>query len=528
MEVRVERLDHLGVVAGTIKELGIVDMINTRVGTSKQEIVSTGEAVAAMILNNLGFANAPLYLSPNFFSDKALDNLFGREDIEAKNFNPTKLSNSLDAVHAYGLERLFMEIAVSACKIENINVQAKSLDTTSLSLTGEYDRDSDEHTIKVTHGFSKDNRPDLKQVIIELLVSQDGGVPLMLKTWDGNAADTKIFKERTKAIIEQLKNIDMTEYLIADSKLYTSDNAENLSKLKFITRIPNSNKQVINEIKAALELNEWLNLNNQDKYQVIEIEHYGIKQRWIIVYSTAANSRAQKRSKKKINAEAKDFVNKIKALNKQKYSSQEDFNSAILNSIKKLHFHQAEFDIEEVKTKDGLTVYQAIANLIVRLDKEEEYIQERSCYVIGSNAGEELSAEEIINKYKKQNSSIENTGFRFLKDPLFFASSLFVKLPRRIEALIFIMTLSLLVYSIAQRKLRVILEEKDIVVPDQLNRPSKRPTIRWIFQILNGINVVYITVSGIRKKIIEGIDLIKSNIINLFGVGVREIYEIKT
>ena len=51
MEVRVERLDHLGVVAGTIKELGIVDMINTRVGTSKQEIVSTGEAVAAMILN---------------------------------------------------------------------------------------------------------------------------------------------------------------------------------------------------------------------------------------------------------------------------------------------------------------------------------------------------------------------------------------------------------------------------------------------------------------------------------------------
>jgi transposase len=128
MEVRVERLDHLGVVAGTIKELGIVDMINTRVGTSKQEIVSTGEAVAAMILNNLGFANAPLYLSPNFFSDKALDNLFGREDIEAKNFNPTKLSNSLDAVHAYGLERLFMEIAVSACKIENINVQAKSLE----------------------------------------------------------------------------------------------------------------------------------------------------------------------------------------------------------------------------------------------------------------------------------------------------------------------------------------------------------------------------------------------------------------
>ena len=103
MEVRVERLDHLGIVAGTIKELKIIDMINERIGTSKQEIVSTGDAVAAMILNNLGFSNAPLYLSPRFFSDKALSSLFDREDIEPNNFNATKLSNSLDDVHAYGI-----------------------------------------------------------------------------------------------------------------------------------------------------------------------------------------------------------------------------------------------------------------------------------------------------------------------------------------------------------------------------------------------------------------------------------------
>ena len=60
-----------------------------------------------------------------------------------------------------------------------------SLDTTSFSLTGEYDPDSDEHGVLVTYGYSKAHRPDLKQVILELMVSQDGGVPFMSKSHDG-------------------------------------------------------------------------------------------------------------------------------------------------------------------------------------------------------------------------------------------------------------------------------------------------------------------------------------------------------
>ena len=45
-------------------------------------------------------------------------------------------------------------------------------------------------------------------------------------------------------------------------------------------------------------------------------------------------------------------------------------------------------------------------------------------------------------------------SFRFLKDPLFFVSSLFVKKPARIQGLLQVMTVALLVYSVAQRRLR--------------------------------------------------------------------------
>jgi transposase len=79
--------------------------------------------------------------------------------------------------------------------------------------------------------------------------------------------------------------------------------------------------------------------------------------------------------------------------------------------------------------------------------------QVKACFVLGTNiAASELSDVEVIAAYKGQ-AQVEG-GFRFLKDPLFFVSSLFVKKPNRIEGLLMVMTLALLVYSVAQRRLR--------------------------------------------------------------------------
>jgi len=73
--------------------------------------------------------------------------------------------------------------------------------------------------------------------------------------------------------------------------------------------------------------------------------------------------------------------------------------------------------------------------------------------VLGTNMGaSDLRDEEVIAAYKAQ-SQVEG-GFRFLKDPLFIVSSLFIKKPSRIQGLLMVMTLALLVYSVAQRRLR--------------------------------------------------------------------------
>jgi transposase len=101
-----------------------------------------------------------------------------------------------------------------------------------------------------------------------------------------------------------------------------------------------------------------------------------------------------------------------------------------------------------------------------------------------------LSDQEFVTTYKEQ-GSVER-GFRFLKDPLFLASSVFVKKPKRIVALGLIMVLCLLVYRLAEHRLRTRLAQTEQTIPDQLNRHTSRPTMRWVFQCFEGVELLHI------------------------------------
>jgi len=110
-------------------------MIDTRLMPDEQEVITPGEAVAAMILNGLGFANRPLSFTPQFFANTPLDRLF-REGIEAEMFNRFKLGRPLDEAYTYGCDLWFEALALSICAHEGIDRRFNPLDTTSFSLTG--------------------------------------------------------------------------------------------------------------------------------------------------------------------------------------------------------------------------------------------------------------------------------------------------------------------------------------------------------------------------------------------------------
>jgi hypothetical protein len=71
-------LDHLDLIAGLMKEIGVSELIDSCYGEqSPDQIVSNGKALEAMILNSLGFVNKRLYLVPKFFADKPISRLLG-------------------------------------------------------------------------------------------------------------------------------------------------------------------------------------------------------------------------------------------------------------------------------------------------------------------------------------------------------------------------------------------------------------------------------------------------------------------
>ncbi len=102
--------------------------------------------------------------TPQFFTNKPLDLLL-RQGVEAELFNRFKLGRTLDDLHTYGCDMLFSALALAVCAQEGLDQRFHYLDTTSFSLNGDYVPERDEQAMRITHGYAKDHRPDLKQAV---------------------------------------------------------------------------------------------------------------------------------------------------------------------------------------------------------------------------------------------------------------------------------------------------------------------------------------------------------------------------
>jgi transposase len=139
-----------------------------------------------------------------------------------------------------------------------------------------------------------------------------------------------------------------------------------------------------------------------------------------------------------------------------------------------------------------------------------------------------LPAVAMLENYTAQGVSAER-GFRFLKDPLFFADSLFLINPARIMALVMIMGLALLIFALGERQLRLALKQNKQTVPDQKRKPTQTPTLRWVFQVFEGLHVLSVAIDGrVRTRKILNLRPVHLQILGLLGPQVQTCYLIKT
>lgn len=208
--IRTLSMDHHGLVAAMCKDLKIAEKINSRIKTDdKRRIVSTGKSVVAMILNGLGFTNRRLYLTRQFFETKPVEILLDDENIAASDITDHALGKALDEIAEYGSSKLFGEIAFEIAIENNLLGPLNHLDTTSISVNGEYSQGEikknetgEPEVIHITHGHSKDYRPDLKQIVLSMVVNGPSAMPLFMEPLDGNSSDKTSFHETIKKVSE--------------------------------------------------------------------------------------------------------------------------------------------------------------------------------------------------------------------------------------------------------------------------------------------------------------------------------------
>lgn len=527
-EIEVQNLEHLGLVAGMIDEIGIVEKINQLVGQQPGEIVSPGHAVKAMILNGLGLVSAPLYLFSNFFEGKATEHLIG-EGIQPEHLNDHRLGRVLDKLYLTGLSQIFTVIAMAAANKFKVCLDTAHLDSSSFHVHGEYEsrmpevsflteavnsddlnrRVMDEKVvplpISITYGYSRDHRPDLKQFILDLICSGDGDVPLFLRVADGSESDQAVF---ATILCDFKKQLNLDALMVADSALYTAPNLALMTTLKWLSRVPLTLKQAKQLITQLSESDFVKSEISGYRWSQHKRNYGGIEQRWLVVESDIRRQSDLRRLEKNLEKTSQEAQKKLRELSHQKFACQPDALAAAEKLSQKLKYHHltAIQLIEVLSESPTITESQAEASSPIYkiqafLEPDSSVIEvetrQAGRFVLATNVLDvnKLSNDEMLSKYKEQQSS--ERGFGFLKDPLFFTNSVFLKSPERIEALALVMGLCLLVYTLAQRQLRQALKQSQSQIKNQLGKLTERPTLRWIFQCFQAVHLLI--VNGVKQ-----------------------------
>lgn len=537
-QYRTENLDHLGIVAGVCDQIGLIEQIDARVPDTGRK-VSVGQAVQAMVINGLGFVGRALYLTPEFYRSKPIDLLIG-EDIEAEDLNSDSLGKALDHLYQAGISEIFAAVCAHALHVFGIIVRFAHLDTTAFSLQGAYEvnqsiNDAEPEPIGINYGYSKDHRPDLKQAILGMICANRTSIPTYLNALSGNVSDKTSMPEIAEVYLAQFSEEEETPILVADAALYSADNIKRLSDNKWVSRVPATISQA-KELLAQIAASQMV-ASERENYFYHEIENnYGdVEQRWLIILSVARRQQELAQFEKRISREQDKLSKQAKKLQREVFNCEADAQKALEGFVKVWKFHAVVGDIsssehyaqvgrpkpDSPKVRDW--------QIEVSFERDETKIaqaqQPLGKYIIATNVLDklELPVEELLSVYKEQNCSVER-GFRFLKDPFFFASSFFLKKPSRIMALLMVMGLSLLIYALAEHHLRQQLLEQDQSIPDQKGKATQNPTMRRVFQIFEGIHILHIQTQQFRKRMVTNVQELHLQIATLLGEPILKFY----
>jgi len=179
---------HLPLVLGVLRRLEVATVIDRLIPPHPAHVLSCGRGVEALVLAILDGDHA-LYKVGRRLEERGMVERL-QPGLTRASRNDYRLGHILDALCAANLNRVFGAMALKALEVYAIPTPWLHQDTTTIALYGIYeDEPKAPEAPRPAYGHSKDGRDDLKQVLLSLGVSGDGGLPLRMGMRDGNRSD---------------------------------------------------------------------------------------------------------------------------------------------------------------------------------------------------------------------------------------------------------------------------------------------------------------------------------------------------
>jgi transposase len=518
LELDSKAVGALPIINAFIERIGLSDLLAHYLPSKENQKLSHADTVLLLVRNIL-VEREPLYKLSEWAAlcDPAL---VGLGEAPPGVLNDDRVGRTLDALFDSDRASLLTHIVLEVIEEFRIELSQLHNDSTTVTVFGEYSqsrsRRNGKPSLALSHGFSKDHRPDLKQLLFTLTVSRDGAVPIHYKAYDGNTTDDKTHIYTWEALRRITARSDFI--YVADSKLCTREQMAYITREggRFISVLPETRKESgwFKSWFRTRRINWQELLRRPDHRRPESAEHVywgyespmaseeGYRILWILSSQKQDQDATARERKIEKAIKALDVLKGKVGTRKWKTKKQiEKAVREVLEKTQSARWFDWKMVVEDVETYKQKGKGRPGKNTeYVKVVKQKwtfeampngTKIQEDAATdglfpLITNMKAEDLSMKEVLRKYKFQ-PYIEKRHQQFKS--VFDAAPVFLKLPHRIEALMFVYFIVLLLNALIERELRLAMRKEKIrslpLYPEQ--RRCKYPTTARIIDLFSNL-----------------------------------------
>lgn len=538
------RLCHLPLVMDVLRRTGLLEVIDHSLRDDPRCRVSTSECVAVMLCG-VFVGHHDLWRMSERLAPFDMATVMRDPDFPLTAFTEERLAKMLDDLYPH-IDRLMTAVALQAVQQFRIGTDFLHFDTTSLSFFGAHEQEgfasfSDSVVPTpplITFGYSKDKRPDLKQVLFGTLVTGDGGVPLFGQALDGNSSDSEAaasFFGRIRSLVRDPREV----CCVADSKGWCASvlDVVQRERLRLLSRLPRSHglhhtlmakpwvgaRHLVRPAKKKTEEPDYYEVIGDDVDEVLTVKRPAsdpagrattdtltVPARAVRVFSSALLRQKQGTLERTRISEARHAARCIRDWQASAYACEVDAARAAKRHLGEADYVTLDLHATIARVEGPLvrgrgrprkhpepalatshyrityhTTPTNAEHTATRLRAQATFILIRT-----RNDGWNIDDTDLIDRYKGQYHN--EHGFAWLKsgpshkgiNPIFLAT------PTRIASLCFLYCIGLMIWNLIQRTVRQNLARTKTGLPYRRGKPSDRITTRFFFELFPLIQTI--------------------------------------